>query len=204
MLRRTLVQIRRDAKLVVKRVFMRSDIDRLRNNIRRRYGREAFAILEQTTGIRGISLLTVLLSIFALLFTATPIALAGPDGPDKNSASSKVMSSNVQAGQSLTGKATIYPNILNGHKTSSGEEFHQSGHTAASNKLPLGTNVKVTNLENGKSTDIKVNDRGPALGKHKIDLSKRAAKDIGLTHNQGKVPVNINVTHAPPQTHRGW
>jgi rare lipoprotein A len=112
------------------------------------------------------------------------------------------MSSQVQGGETLTGKATFYPNVLNGHKTSSGETFHQSGHTAASNKLPLGTNIKVTNLENGKSTDVKVTDRGPALGKHKIDLSKRAAKDIGLTHRQGKVPVTIDVTNPPPQAHR--
>jgi rare lipoprotein A len=119
-------------------------------------------------------------------------ALAGSDVPT-NSATS----SNARLGETITGKATYYPNRLNGHKMSNGERFHQSGNTAASNKLLLGTHVKVTNLENGRSTDVKVTDRGPALGKHKIDLSKKAASEIGLTHKEGKVPVRIKVTQTP-------
>jgi rare lipoprotein A len=86
---------------------------------------------------------------------------------------------------------------LNGHKTSSGKTFHQNGHTAASNKLPLGTQVKVTNLKSGQSTEVKVIDRGPALGSQRIDLSKKAASEIGLTHQEGKVPVKIKVTNTP-------
>lgn len=103
----------------------------------------------------------------------------------------------VKPGETLTGKATLYPNSLNGRETASGDIFHQSGHTAASNKLPLGTHVKVTNLKNGKSTKVTTNDHGPALGSHKIDLSKRAAEDIGLTGKQGKVPVEIKVIRPP-------
>jgi rare lipoprotein A len=97
----------------------------------------------------------------------------------------------------LNGTATYYPNSLNGHKTSSGKRFHQNGHTAASNKLPPGTDVKVTNLKNGKSTYVKVTDRGSGLGSHEIDLSKKAAREIGLTHKEGKVPVHITVLRAP-------
>jgi rare lipoprotein A len=96
-------------------------------------------------------------------------------------------------GKTLNGTATYYPNSLNGHKTSSGKRFHQNGHTAASNKIPPGTEVKVTNLKNGKSTDVKITDRGSKLGSHEIDLSKKAAREIGLTHKQGKVPVQIKV-----------
>jgi rare lipoprotein A len=103
----------------------------------------------------------------------------------------------VKPGETLTGKATFYPNCLNGRETASGNTFHQSGHTAASNKLPLGTHVKVTNLKNGKTTKVTTTDHGPALGSHKIDLSKRAAEDIGLTDKQGKVPVEIKVIHPP-------
>jgi rare lipoprotein A len=59
--------------------------------------------------------------------------------------------------------------------------FRQNENTAASNKLPLGTDVKVTNLKNGKSADVTVTDHGAKLGNHKIDLSKKAANEIGLT-----------------------
>jgi peptidoglycan lytic transglycosylase len=100
----------------------------------------------------------------------------------------------VTPGKTFIGKATIYPNRLNGHKTASGETFRQSDHTAASNKLPLGTEVKVTSLRTGKSTNVTLIDRGPALGGHKIDLSKKAAREIGLTRKEGTVPVKIKVT----------
>jgi rare lipoprotein A len=94
-------------------------------------------------------------------------------------------------------QATYYPDQLNGHKTAKGDTFHQSAHTAASNKLPLGTTAKVTNLKTGKSTDVTVTDRGPALGSHKIDLTKKAAKDIGLTRKEGIAPVKIKVIGTP-------
>jgi rare lipoprotein A len=100
-------------------------------------------------------------------------------------------------GKTLTGKATYYPDRLNGHETASGDRLHQSDHTAASNKLPLGTTAKVTNLKTGKSTDVTVTDRGPALGSRKIDLTKKAAKDIGLTRKEGVAPVTIKVTGTP-------
>jgi rare lipoprotein A len=107
---------------------------------------------------------------------------------------SNTLKSHVHAGETLTGKATYYPSRLNGHKTSSGETFRQNENTAASNKLPLGTDVKVTNLKNGKSADVTVTDRGAKLGNHKIDLSKKAANEIGLTRKEGTAPVKIKVT----------
>jgi rare lipoprotein A len=102
-----------------------------------------------------------------------------------------------QASAILRGKASIYPSVLNGHKTASGETFHLNGHTAASNRLPLGTDVKLVNLRNGRSTQVKVNDRGPALGNHRIDLSKKAANEIGLTRNEGTAPVEIKIMRKP-------
>ena len=102
----------------------------------------------------------------------------------------------VTPGKTFVGKATIYPNRLNGHKTANGETFHQTDHTAAANKLPLGTEVKVTSLRTGKSTNVTLIDRGHMLGGHKIDLSKKAAREIGLTQKEGTVPVKIKVTHA--------
>ncbi len=150
------------------------------------------------------SLFTILLAMPAIVLTIAPSSLAGSDGTPKNSSKSH----NVQPGETLTGKATYYPSSLNGHETSSGETFHQNGNTAASNKFPLGTDVKVTNLENGKSTHVTITDRGPRLGNHKIDLSKKAANEIGLTHREGTVPVKIKVTRTRPlafgQGASGW
>jgi rare lipoprotein A (peptidoglycan hydrolase) len=91
--------------------------------------------------------------------------------------------------QNLYRQATYYPDRLNGHETAGGDRFHQSDHTAASDKLPLGTTAKVTNLRTGKSIDVTVADRGPALGRRKIDLTKKAATDIGHTRKEGVAPV---------------
>jgi rare lipoprotein A len=129
----------------------------------------------------------------AVVLTLAPNSFSISSAADSNSSGSN----SVTPGKTITGKATIYPNRLNGHKTASGDTFHQSNHTAASNKLPLGTDVKVTSLRTGKSTNVKLIDRGPALGGHRIDLSKKAAREIGLTGKEGTVPVKIKVTHTP-------
>jgi rare lipoprotein A len=146
--------------------------------------------------IQSLRAVTTLILIVAIV-SFVPPAKAGDTGdvrvPNKRVQHAK----KVKPGETLTGKATFYPNSLNGRETASGNTFRQSGHTAASNKLPLGTQVKVTNLKNGKSTKVTANDHGPALGSHKIDLSKRAAEDIGLNGKQGKVPVEIKVIRPP-------
>jgi len=129
----------------------------------------------------------------ALTILTPPRSFAESGGSAGDSSSQR----NVAPGQTINGKATYYPNRLNGHKTASGERFHQSGHTAASNKLPLGTKVKVTNVENGKSTEVDVTERGPALGTRKIDLSKKSANEIGITRKQGTAPVKIEVSRTP-------
>jgi rare lipoprotein A len=120
------------------------------------------------------------------------------DGGSRRRRSAFIRKSPGTRGETIKGKATYYPNRLSGHRTASGDTFHQGEHTAASNRLPLGTDVQVQNLKNGKSTAVTVTDRGPALHSHKIDLSKRAAKDIGLTRKQGTAPVEIKVTRPPP------
>jgi rare lipoprotein A len=137
-------------------------------------------------------LFPILAALLAILLTAAPTLSLGADRSPTKSTNFEVSS-----GKTLSGTATYYPNSLNGHKTSSGKRFHQNGHTAASNKLPPGTDVKVTNLKNGKSTYVKVTDRGSGLGSHEIDLSKKAAREIGLTHKEGKVSVQITVLRTP-------
>jgi len=68
-----------------------------------------------------------------------------------------------------------------GHRTASGERFDPNGLTAASKTLPLGSSVRVTNLKNGHSAQVKINDRGPVIGDRSLDLSPAAARKIGLT-----------------------
>jgi rare lipoprotein A len=70
-----------------------------------------------------------------------------------------------------------------GKRTASGETYHEDDLTAASRSLPLGTRVQVTNLDNGRSVIVRINDHGPFVRGRGIDLSERAAKDIGLNHS---------------------
>jgi rare lipoprotein A len=64
-----------------------------------------------------------------------------------------------------------------GQRTASGEVYHPGDLTAASRSLPLGTRVKVTNLNTGRAVIVRINDRGPYLHGRGIDLSQRAAED---------------------------
>ena len=79
-----------------------------------------------------------------------------------------------------TGKASYYSNKFNGRKTASGEIFRNSKKIAAHKTLPFGTKVKVTNLKNGKSVKVRIADRGPFVPGRIIDLSRKAARKIGL------------------------
>jgi rare lipoprotein A len=136
--------------------------------------------------------LTILFAMFTMVLTVVPRAIAGAGATAKDSSKA-----HVRPGETLIGKATYYPNSLNGHKASSGQTFRQNANTAASNKLPLGTGAKVTNLKNGKTAGVMVTDHGGKLGTHKIDLSKKAANEIGLTRKEGTVPVKNKVMRVP-------
>lgn len=80
-----------------------------------------------------------------------------------------------------TGMASWYGKAHHGKKTASGERFNMYGLTAAHRKLPLGTLVRVTNVANGKSVIVKINDRGPFHGNRVLDLSKGAAQALDMT-----------------------
>lgn len=101
--------------------------------------------------------------------------------------------------KSIYGKATYYGGKgFEGNSTANGETFHHRDHTAAASKaIPLGSTAKVTNLENGKSVEVKVNDRGDHLRHNHIDLSRDAANEIGITKKEGNAQVKIEVTKPP-------
>jgi len=101
----------------------------------------------------------------------------------------------------LKGKATYYGGKeLDGNETANGDAFDHRDHTAAaSKKIPLGSTAKVTNLKNGESVKVKVNDHGPAVRGNHIDLSRGAARDIGITRKEGHGPVKIEVMKTPSE-----
>lgn len=96
----------------------------------------------------------------------------------------------ILAFASEEGLASWYGGKFQGRRTASGETFDTYQFTAAHPSLPFGTLVKVTNLENGKSTTVRINDRGPFVPGRIIDLSMVAASAIGLA-GKGVAPVRI-------------
>lgn len=109
------------------------------------------------------------------------------------------------AGFREQGVASWYGKKFHGRRTSSGETYDMYQMTAAHKSLPLPTYVKVTNLENGRSATLKVNDRGPFHGNRVIDLSYAAALKLGVAE-QGTALVEVealsarSITKRPPQT----
>jgi rare lipoprotein A len=90
------------------------------------------------------------------------------------------------------GIASWYGGWHQGRLTASGEVFDANRLTAAHRTLPLETKAKVTNLENGRSIEVKVNDRGPYVHGRVIDLSARAARELGMAQ-RGLALVKIEV-----------
>jgi len=95
--------------------------------------------------------------------------------------SQRVQISSKDIPDALYGTASYYANKFEGRLTANGEVFSQQKMTAACNVLPLGTWVKVTNLYNGRTVIVKVNDRLHYKNKRLVDLSKIAARKIGYT-----------------------
>ena len=89
-----------------------------------------------------------------------------------------------------TGKASYYALRFTGRKTASGEKMHHDSLTCAHRTFPFGTLLKVTNPANGKSVIVRVTDRGPYVKGRIIDLSARAAREIGIIA-QGIAPVIV-------------
>jgi rare lipoprotein A len=95
-------------------------------------------------------------------------------------------------GFSESGLASYYADKHQNRKTANGELYKHNLKTAAHKKLPFGSNVKVTNMSNGKSVIVKINDRGPFVKGRVIDLSKSAFSSIGST-SSGLINVKIEV-----------
>ena len=111
---------------------------------------------------RGVAAFSRLVWIGVLMLSASIPNEAGAGGPQ-------------------VGKASWYGPGFHGKKTASGERFDENALTAAHPRLPLGTKVRVTHLGNGKTVEVRINDRGPHGGGRIIDLSRAAARELAMS-----------------------
>ena len=112
-------------------------------------------------------------------------ACAQPKAPSTSPAS-------IDRRPTETGQASWYGKAHHGQRTASGEPFDMHSLTAAHRTLPFGTIVRVTNLGNGRSVDVRINDRGPFRHGRIIDLSYEAAGRLGIV-STGTARVEIKV-----------
>lgn len=102
----------------------------------------------------------------------------------------------ARKGKTQVGEASYYGPRFHGQETASGETFNQNELTAAHPSLPMGTRAEVTNLSNGKSVDVRINDRGPYVDDRIIDLSKAAAETLGMKKD-GTAQVKVEPKKIP-------
>ncbi|KQR93533.1 hypothetical protein ASG01_10185 [Chryseobacterium sp. Leaf180] len=121
-----------------------------------------------------------MLKNFTLVLVTAILSLATYSFADHNVADAK------------TSYASYYHSKFNGRKTASGEIFDNNKLTAAHRSLPFGTEIKITNLKNGKEVIVEVNDRGPFHSSRVLDMSRAAFAAIA-NPSEGKVPVSFEV-----------
>ena len=121
---------------------------------------------------RNASVALIAVSVLALSATASEA------GHRKSSHEKSWRDANASIGRSFSGKASYYGNE-SGSRTASGQRFNQEAMTAAHRTLPFGTRLKVTHA--GRSVVVTINDRGPFIKGRVLDLSKGAARAVGLT-----------------------
>lgn len=107
-------------------------------------------------------------------------------------ASTVAMAASQQVSRVIEGTASWYGPGFFGNRTASGEVYRPGTLTAAHRSLPFGTMVRVTNLNNGRSAVVRINDRGPFVGSRVIDLGHGAAQQVGLV-SSGTAPVRLEV-----------
>ncbi len=133
----------------------------------------------------------ILLSIIFLLISCGS-SIAYGDYVNTTGMSRKQIESIKNHPKTQIGIASYYGKKFQKKRTANGEIFNMYKVSAAHKSYPLGTKVRVTNLENGKSLKLVINDRGPFVSGRIIDLSYKAARKLGFV-NQGTVKVRIDV-----------
>lgn len=133
---------------------------------------------------------------FLFVVALAPVLPAGIPLAGADEAPATVEEAEVPVVATHRGAATYYGGRFHGRRTASGERFDQNAMVAAHPSLPFGTVVRVTNVRNGVSTQVRIVDRGPAKGPRRrgviIDLSRGAARELGFI-KQGRTPVKLEV-----------
>ena len=122
----------------------------------------------------------------ALLLAANVGAAPVPTHPKP-----KTTTSTAEPKPYQVGSASWYGKKFHGKETASGDDFNMFELTAAHRQLPLGTYVKVTNLRNGKWVIVRINDRGPYVGRRIMDLSYGAARMLDFHAGVEKVRLDL-------------
>jgi len=143
--------------------------------------------------IKHIAYIVIITMLMFSFQSCTP-APRFRDNPVRKHQSKKAIKSSkhFKVGQILTGKSSWYGPKFHGKQTANGEKYDMHGMTAAHKELPFDTWIEVTNLENGKKCNVRINDRGPFAKKRILDLSKGAAVKIGLD-KMGVAKVKIRI-----------
>lgn len=103
----------------------------------------------------------------------------------------------TESSQTFQGMASWYGRPFHGRRMANGQRFDMNRYTAAHRTLPFGTRVEVTNLQNNQSVVLTITDRGPFIRNRIIDVSRKAAQDLGFI-GAGTASVEIKVL--PPET----
>ncbi len=135
---------------------------------------------------RGLLVLVLGLSLCACLSNSSRVR------PEDNVPTGGESDGEWAAGATFEGEASWYGEKFHGRLTANGETFDMNALSAAHKTLPLGSTIRVTNLANDRSVDVRVNDRGPYAGGRVLDLSKAAADRLGFL-NQGTARVRAEL-----------
>ena len=100
------------------------------------------------------------------------------------------------SGKAKKGKASHYARRFSGRKMANGKPMNPQSNAAASRTLPLGTKARVTNLENGRSAEVEIKDRGPYVEGRTIDVTPKTAEDLGMKQ-EGVAPVEVAPIEVP-------
>lgn len=128
--------------------------------------------------------------VFALVFFFLSHAQTITEGKEKKETAEKKPT--LKKPKIIYGIASYYAEMFNGRQTANGEIYDGKKLTAACNQLPLGTWIRVTNLNNNRSVIVKTNDRLHIRMKRVVDLSRAAAEKLGyISHGLTKVRVEV-------------
>ncbi len=140
----------------------------------------------------GARLLAACIAALPLCFAFASATARNPDA----SHAEKTRHHVDRSGKARKGRASYYARRFTGRKMANGERFDPASNAAASKTLPLGTTARVTNLENGRSAEVEIKDRGPYVAGRTVDVTPKTAEELGITE-QGVAPVEVAPIQVP-------